>query len=617
MIGGYIGKTLFVDLSRDKIIIEPTNGEFAATYIGGSGYACRLALDHLSSDTAPLDADNVLIFAAGPIVGTAAPKSGRHTVCGRSPLTGLWGESYSGGVFGAKMKFAGFDVIIVKGRAGKPTYISARDGKAELKNARNLMGQDTRTTQELIKEELHDRAASVSCIGKGGENLVKYAAVINDWNRAAGRTGLGAVMGSKNLKAVAVSGEGTVPLAEPQEFVKASANASKFLRECSGAEVWRVGGTACSTTWLAEIGAMPSKYFTGGEFEDAYKVDGVEMRQTILTGTSTCFGCPIRCGRVIRINEGKYAVGTTDGPEYETIAGFGPNLLCTSLEGISYANELCNRYGIDTISCSVTIGLAYYLYEKGVLTKKDTAGLALEWGQIDPAIELVEMIAERRGLGDLLAEGTRETARKFGVEDEAMHVKGLEIPFHDPRAISGTAVSYAVSPRGACHNFSTIYLVEESGQIVPELGIVSTDRMSDDGKAELAFNSENYRAVYNAMLMCVFVSPPVQDIADMLSHCTGLKLAPLDLLKIGERIIMAKRVMNLRLGATVQDDRLPKHAMKPLTEGPTGGNVPDLNRQLKEYYALRGWDPITGHPTEERLRALGIESLSAYLPPKR
>jgi len=617
LIGGYIGKTLLVDLNRDKMIIEPTNEEFARTYIGGSGYACRLALDHLSSHTAPLDTDNLLIFAAGPIVGTAAPKSGRHAVCGRSPLTGLWGESYSGGVFGAKMKFAGFDVIIVKGRAGKPTYISARDGKAELKNARSLMGQDTHTTQELIKEELHDRAASVSCIGKGGESLVKYAAVINDWNRAAGRTGLGAVMGSKNLKAVAVSGEGTVPVAEPQEFVKASANASKFLRECSGAEVWRVGGTACSTTWLAEIGAMPSKYFTGGEFEDAYKIDGVEMRQTILTGTSTCFGCPIRCGRVIRINEGKYAVGTTDGPEYETIAGFGPNLLCTSLEGISFANELCNRYGIDTISCSVTIGLAYHLYEKGVLTKKDTGGLALEWGQIDPAIELVKMIAERRGIGDLLAEGTREMAKKFGVEDEAMHVKGLEIPFHDLRAISGNAVSYAVSPRGACHNFSTIYLVEESGQIVPELGIVSTDRMSDDGKAELAFNSENYRAVYNAMLMCVFVSPPVQDITDMLSHCTGLKLVPQDLLKIGERITMAKRVMNLRLGATVQDDRLPKHAMKPLTEGPTGGNVPDLNRQLKEYYALRGWDPIAGHPTEERLRALGIESLSAYLPPKR
>ena len=415
-----------------------------------------------------------------------------------------------------------------KEEPAKPTYISAKDGKAELKSARNLIGQDTHTTQALIKEELHESewTSSVSCIGKGGENLVKYAAIMNDWNRAAGRTGLGAVMGSKNLKAVAVSGEGKVPVAEPKEFVNASANASKFLKECSGAEVFRVGGTACSTTWLAEIGAMPSKYFTGGEFEDAYKVDGVEMRQTILTGTSTCFGCPIRCGRVITINEGKYALGTTEGPEYETIAGFGSNLLCASLEGISYANELCNRYGIDTISCSVTIGLAYYLYEKGVLTKKDTGGLALEWGQIDPAIELIKMIAERRGLGDLLAEGTRETAKKFGVEDDAMHVKGLEIPFHDPRAISGNAVSYAVSPRGACHNFSTIYLVEESGQIVPELGIVSADRMSDDGKAELAFNSENYRAVYNAMLMCVFVSPPVQDITDMLSHCTGLKLAP-------------------------------------------------------------------------------------------
>ncbi len=613
LIGGYTGKTLLVDLSREKVVIEPTNEEFAATYIGGSGYACRLALDYLTSSTEPLGSENVLIFAAGPLVGTAAPDTGRHVVCARSPLTRLWGESFSGGVFGAKMKFAGFDIIVVKGRAKKPTYVSARDGQAELRDARQMINEDTQSTQALIKEELRDRAASVSCIGKAGENLVKYAAIVNDWNRVAGRTGLGAVMGSKNLKAVAVSGQSKVPVAEPEEFMKASASASKFLRESSGCEAFRDAGTAAAATYFNEIGDLPSKYFTSGGFEEIYKIDGTEMKQTILTGTSACFGCPIRCGRIITINEGNYAVGKTDGPEYETLCGFGSNLMCTSLEGISYANELCNRFGIDTISCSVTIGLAYYLYEKGVLTKRDTGGLALEWGQIDTAIELVRMIAERRGLGDLLAEGTREVAKKFRAEDAAMHVKGLEMPFHDLRGISGLAVSYAVSPRGACHNFSTLYMVE-IGQFVPELGIVSTDRMSNDGKAELAFNSENFRAVYNAVQMCIFANPPVQDITDMLSHCTGLELLPEDLLKIGERITMAKRVMNLRLGATVQDDRLPKHALMPLADGPTGGNVPDLKRQLKEYYALRGWDPVTGHPSQERLRSLGVESLSAYLP---
>ena len=613
LIGGYTGKTLLVDLSRDKTISEPTNEEFAATYIGGSGYACRLALDHLTSTTGPLSPDNLLVFATGPLVGTAAPNMGRHVVCARSPLTRLWGESYSGGLFGAKMKFAGFDVIIVKGRAAKPTYISVKDDKVELRSAGKLLGEDTQSTQTLIKEELHDRTASVSCIGKGGENLVKYAAIMNDWNRAAGRTGLGAVMGSKNLKAIAVSGQGRVTVAESEEFMKASSNAFKFIRESSGTESFRVCGTAAAATYFNEIGDLPSKYFTGGRFEEADKIDGTQMKQTILTGTSACFGCPIRCGRIITINEGKYAVGRTDGPEYETLCGFGSNLMCTSLEGISYANELCNKFGIDTISCSVTIGLAYYLYARGVLTKKDTGGLALDWGEIDPAIELVRMIAERRGLGDLLAEGSREMAKKFGAEDEAMQVKGLEMPFHDIRGVSGLAVSYAVSPRGACHNFSMLYMVE-IGQIAPELGIVSEDRVSNDGKAELAFNSENYRAVYNAMQMCIFASPPAEDIAGMLSHCTGLKLGPQDLLKIGERIIMAKRVMNLRLGATVQDDRLPKHAMRPLAEGPTGGNVPDLNRQLKEYYALRAWDPKTGHPSQERLQALGVESLSAYLP---
>jgi aldehyde:ferredoxin oxidoreductase len=616
LIGGYTGKTLSVDLSRDKIIIEPTNEEYAATYIGGSGYGCRLALDYFKPSTEPLGPENVLIFATGPLVGTAGPNMGRHVVCARSPLTRLWGESYSGGLFGAKMKFAGFDVIIVKGRAAKPTYVSVKDGEAELRKAAQLMGEDTQSTQTLIKEELHDRTASVSCIGKGGENLVKYAAIMNDWNRAAGRTGLGAVMGSKNLKAIAVSGQARVTVAEPDEFMKASGSAFKFIRESSGTESFRVCGTAAAATYFNEIGDLPSKYFTGGRFEEADKIDGTQMKQTILTGTSACFGCPIRCGRVITINEGKYAIGKTDGPEYETLCGFGSNLMCTSLEGISYANELCNKFGIDTISCSVTIGLAYYLYAKGVLTKKDTGGLALDWGEIDPAIELVRMIAERRGLGDLLAEGTRETAKKFGAEEDAMQVKGLEMPFHDIRGVSGLAVSYAVSPRGACHNFSMLYMVE-IGQIVPELGIASEDRVTNNGKAELAFNSENYRAVYNAMQMCIFASPPAEDIAGMLSHCTGLKSTPQDLLKIGERIIMAKRVMNLRLGATVQDDHLPKHAMRPLAEGPTGGNVPDLSRQLKEYYVLRGWDPITGHPSRERLQELGIESLSAYLPPRK
>jgi aldehyde:ferredoxin oxidoreductase len=618
LIGGYTGKTLLVDLTRDKIIIEPTNEEFAATYLGGSGYACRLALDHLASSTEPLSPENVLIFATGPLVGTAAPDSGRHVVCARSPLTRLWGESYSGGVFGAKMKFAGFDVIVVRGRAADPTYISVREGKAELRPAKHLWGEDTTSTQKLIKEELHDRAASISCIGKAGENLVKYAAVMNDWNRAAGRTGMGAVMGSKNLKAVSVSGALKVRTARPEEFMKACGNASVFLRENPGPESFRVAGTAAGATYYNEIGDMPNKYFTGGRFEDSDKIDGVAMKETILTGTTACFGCPIRCGRVITIDKGKYAVGKTDGPEYETLCGFGSNLLCTSMEGISYANELCNRYGIDTISCSVAIGFAYHLYQKGVLSKKDTEGMALEWGDIDPAIELVRMIAERRGLGAVLAEGTREMGKKFHAEDEAMNVKGLEIPFHDPRAISALAVSYAASPRGACHNFSMAYLIDAFGFITPELGIVSTeDRQSNDGKAELAFNSENYRAVYNAMLMCIFATPPVQDITDMLMHCTGLKLASQDLLKIGERIIMAKRIMNLRLGATVQDDRLPKHVLKPLTEGPAAGNVPDLNRQLKEYYALRAWDPITGHPSQERLQALGIGSLSEYLPPRK
>jgi len=608
-----MGRTLIVDLPRNKVSVEPTRLDYATLYLGGSGLACRLLLDMVDSATNPLGPDNPLIFATGPLVGTAAPDCGRYVACARSPLTGIWGEANSGGIFGPKMKFAGFDAIIIRGQAKSPVYLNVADGDAEIKDARYLVGVDAKQAQNLVKKEIGDSGASVACVGRAGENLVKYAAIMNDWNRAAGRTGMGAVMGSKKLKAVAVSGTERVPVANPKRFMDVLKAASTFIRESALTQVFQLAGTTNGADYFNELGAMPSRYFTKGGFEGVYEIDGVAMKDKILTGTTTCFGCPIRCGRVVTIKEGKYSIGEVDGPEYETICGFGPNIGNADLEGISYANNLCNLYGLDTISTSVAIGFAFYLFERGILTAADTGGLNLDWGNIDSAIQLIELIAERRGIGGVLAEGVRALGQKYGVPEYAVHVKGLELPFHDPRGLNGMAIGYAAGSRGACHNSSSVYLVE-AGQIVPELGIMTHDPKTDDGKAELAARSENLRAVYNSMIMCIFANPPVEHVAQLIETATGRAFELEDLMLYGERMVALKRVFNNRMGMTRKDDALPQLLMKPLSEGGAKGNTPDLERQLREYYSFRGWDPETGRPSKAKLNKLGVGELAAYLP---
>jgi len=608
-----MGRTLIVDLSRNKISVEPTKLDYARLYLGGSGLACRILLDMVDSTTNPLGPDNPLVFATGPLVGTAAPDCGRYVACARSPLTGIWGEANSGGIFGPKMKSAGFDALVVLGQAKSPVYVTVADGDAEISDARHLVGVDAKETQSIVKKEIGDSAASVACIGRAGENLVKYAAIMNDWNRAAGRTGMGAVMGSKKLKAIAASGTKRVPVANPKGFMDVVKAASTYIRESALTQAFQLAGSSNGADYFNELGDMPSRYFTSGGFEGVYEIDGLAMKDKILTGTTTCFGCPIRCGRVVTIKEGKYSLGEIDGPEYETICGFGPNIGNTNLEGISYANNLCNLYGLDTISTSVSIGFAFYMFEKGILTTADTGGLALEWGNVDSAIKLVELIAERKGIGDVLAEGVRAVGQRYGVPEYAIHVKGLELPFHDPRGLNGMAIGYAAGTRGACHNSSSVYLVEV-GQIAPEVGIITRDPKTDEGKAELSARSENLRAVYNSMIMCIFANPPVEHIAALIETATGRPFSLGDLMLYGERMIAMKRVFNSRMGMTRKDDTLPQLLMKPLSEGGARGNVPDLERQLREYYSFRGWDSSTGRPTEAKLKQLGVGELAAYLP---
>lgn len=605
---GYMGKILKVNLSASKISEEPLNMSFAKMFLGGSGLACRILYDMIDENTGPLGPDNPLIFMTGPLTGTLAPSCGRYVVCAKSPLTGIWGESNSGGKFGPMLKFSGYDGIVIIGRSEKPVYLSIINGSAELRSAEHLMGKTTFETQEIIAEEVGEKRVGIACIGLAGENLVKYAAIMNDGGRAAGRTGMGAVMGSKNLKAVAVFGSEKVPLVDEEKFREVAKEAHTIVKESFNTQLFRQLGTGGYVDMAQELGDMPNKYFTLGIFEDANKISGSTMTETILVRNSACYGCPIGCGRIVKIEEGKYKLSETDGPEYETLCAFGSLILNDNLEGLAYANYLCNIYGIDTISCGSTIAFTIYLYEQGKITENDTGGIKLKWGDIDTVIQLIEMIAYRKGFGNVLAEGVRKLGKKYGALDYAAEVKGLEIPFHDPRAFFGMAICYATSPRGACHLNGDVYMVD-LGQEVSELGIVSGDRFEEENKVEVAVKSQNWRTVYNSMIMCQFCNLPAEIIAKLLTYSTGQEYTIKDLDLLGERIFNLKRILNNKLGVTRKDDYLPKIVLTPLNEGGTEGRVPNIDKMLRKYYEIRKWDHKTGKPTKEKLKQIGLQNL--------
>jgi len=374
-------------------------------------------------------------------------------------------------------------------------------------------------------------------------------------------------------------------------------------------KVYSQTGTAGYVDFAQVMGALSAKYFSQGVFEGADKISGSTMSETILTGTSTCQGCFIRCGRVVEIREGKYKLAATKGPEYETVAAFGANLLCDDLAGICLANQLCNSLGLDTISSGVSIGFAYHLFEKGVIDPSDTSGLELKWGEIDPAIALVQMIAHRQGIGDVLAEGVRAMGEKFGAAKDAAQINGLEFSFQDPRGFHGMAVCYATSPRGACHQQADMYMVE-IGWGDEQLGIESKDRLEDESKGVTAARLQDYRAVTNSLIICCMAFPTPPLLAQMLTHATGRAWSVKDLLVQGERIMNLKRAFNIKMGFRVSNEKLPSIVTKPLTEGGSLGTVPDLEQQLREYYAYRQWDRKSGKPKKEKLLELELAEVA-------
>jgi len=601
---GYTGKLLVVDLSVKELHDEPLNEKYARQFIGGAGLACRYLYDMVDATTAPLGSGNPLVFMNGLLTGTSAPSTSRWVVTARSPLTGIYGESNCGAFFGAELRFAGYDGLIVKGRSPSPVYLHIADGQAEIRDAAHLGGQDTYSTIIGLKGECAEAPTRVVCIGPAGEQLIPYAAIISEGGHAAGRTGMGALMGSKNLKAVTVHGKGRWPIADAKRFQALARRSTEGLRDAFISQVFRDFGTASWVDSGIAFGSMPNKYYTQGLFPEATVLSGVTMAETILTGGRGCFGCPIRCGRVVHGKEGQYMLPEGEGPEYETIAAWGAMLLIDDLAAVNYLNHLCNAYGLDTISAGVSASFAFYLYALGVISAKDTGGLELHWGNADAAIALLHQMGRRDGFGAIVSEGVRRMGERYGRLDEAAHVKGLEIPMHDPRAFTAMGLVYMTSPRGACHNKGDAYAVE-TGMGNPDLGLIPGDRFSDD-KATSVITSQNWRAFTDSLGLCHFAIMPLQEVLDTMNAATGWHMDVNDVMRMGERIFQLQRVLSCRLGVTVKDDHLPGILMRPLPEGDTEGHVPNTEKMLAEYYALRGWDPVTGKPSRERLMSLDL-----------
>jgi len=611
---GYTGKILRVDLSAGELHDELLNEEYARAFVGGSGLAARIIYDMVNGDTDPLGPDNPLVFMTGPLVGTAMPSAGRCSVCALSPLTRIWGESNTGGFFGPELRFAGYDGIIITGQAEKPVWLSIVGGQAELHDATGpstalkagLWGLDSYATQERVREVLGEPKARVACIGQAGENQVLMAAVMNDHGRAAGRTGMGAVMGSKNLKAIGVRGSAKVPLADPDGFKAVVKEIIANLDEDMQAMSFRLAGTASGVDMLLMYGDMPIRYYQQGEWENASNLSGVLMTDQYLNKGTACYRCPIVCGRETRAPN--YGVEKVDGPEYETLGAFGSLAMVDDLEAVIYAGHLCNVYGLDTISTGCTIALACEMFERGILTTADTGGLEIRYGDVQTTHRLIEMIARREGFGDTLAEGSAVLAERFGVPGLAVTVNRLEVPMHDPRAFAGLAVTYALSPRGACHMEGDMYGVDMGMGPALELGILPGDRFeATEEKGRIAARQQAWRNLYNALTLCQFQNPGVERVLAALNGATGWGLEADDLMTLGKRMVTLKRLLNLCRGVTRANDRLPELLMQPLEGGGTEGTVPALESLLAGAYAEYGWDPETGQPTRETLEELGLD----------
>ena len=626
--GGYKGKILRVCLNDVEFKSEPLPTDWIRDYIGGDGFAARLLYEEVPGRTDPLSPENKLLIATGPITGTLWPMSGRTVFVSKAALTGIWGESHVGGFLGPELKYAGYDMLVVEGIAEKPVYILIEDDDLQIIDASNLWGMTTNDVTAAIKNRHKDPDIQVAAIGPAGENRVRFSAVIIDNARAAGRTGMGAVLGSKNVKAIAIRGHGAVEVYDHEGFTELAKKAHQRVRDNPQAQEMGRWGTWILTAVKQEIGELPTYNHRTGVFSGWEKLAADYIRPRYTISDRACFGCSLGCKKVNYVRDGLFAGTLEEGPEYEGLMAFGSSLGIDDYPTTLKANQVCNRYGMDIISAGATIGFAMEAFENGIIDESDTGGLRLEWGDREMAIRLLEMMGRREGFGDILAEGSAKAAQKIGkgAEKYALHVKGMEISGQDGRTHRSIGLGHATGARGADH-LRSLVVVDQLGyediaaerwgaDKLPEI----VDPYTEKYKATAVFESENSYCIRDTLIVCWYsVSwPPIfwmQDFADMLPLATGVKeFGSVDtLIEIAERQVNLKRLFNAREGISRKDDNLPaRFTDEPMPEGPGKGQVVDLESMLNDYYRLRGWDLETGLPTKETIRRLSLEWTAKY-----
>jgi len=613
---GYWNKILRIDLTTKKITKEEIDNNTCKLFVGGAGIGAEILWKEVSPKVEPFNSDNKLIFSVGPFQGYPVPGSAKFCITSKSPLTNTYADSSAGASWGPLFKKTGYDVLIIQGKSENPVYIYIKDNEIKIRDARDIWGMDSYQSVDKIRKKIRDPRASVVTIGPAAEKLVKIACIVVDKHSFAGRCGLGAVMGSKNLKAIAVKGSKKVPVSNLSLLENYN---HKYLQEIYKASIksgMRTHGTPGGCITYEGFGDMPIKYWTKDIWPEGAKKLGAPNYTKVLSAKPyPCLYCPVGCHRNIEIKEpAKYKLKGV-GPEYETLGMFGTNLLIDDPKAISLANDLCNRLGIDTISAGACVGLAMECYEKGIINRKDTDGIEIRWGDPDILIDLIKQIGNKEGFGSIFSGGALEAAKKIGKNalKLVVHVKGLDIPAHDPRACWGMVPTYATGTRGACHMRGDEEDVEMAGFYIPEIGVTKEKAkfFSLEGKAFLAMKMQDYCSLINSLVLC-FMMPAGGDLSftsilNIFNAITGLDWDVQEAMLSGERIFTLQRLTNLRDGYTKEDDALPPKMYIPAKEGFRTGKIPPVDNLLSEYYELRRWSK-DGEPTKEKLQQLGLEN---------
>lgn len=596
---GYRGTILRVNLKTKTITKEKLDLDLAKKYIGGRGLGTKILMDEIDPKIDALSPENKLIIVAGPLSGTPTPTGGRYMVVTKSPLTGTVASSNSGGYWGAELKHAGYDAIIVEEKSDTPVYINIEDENVEIRDASHLWGKVVSDTTDTLEKECAEKA-KVLTIGPGGENLSKLAAIMNDKDRAAGRSGVGAVMGSKNLKAVTVKGNSKVEVFNPDKLKEVFSNSIKKIRENGvTGEGLPTYGTAVLVNIINESGALPTNNFQESYFDKAEEISGETLAEKYLVKKEACYRCPIACGRYCKVDDIEGG-----GPEYETIWAFGSDCGISDLGAIIKANHWCNEMGIDTISTGSTIAAAMELYQKGYIKDEELDGLSLEFGNSEAIIEWTKRMGRHEGLGAKLAEGSYRLGEMYGYPEVSMTVKKQEMPAYDPRGIQGQGLNYATSNRGGCHVRG--YMISPEILGLPQ----KLDRFELEGKALWAKIFQDLTASIDSLGLCLFTSFALgaEDYAELVNAVCGTEHTAQSILDAGERIWNIEKLFNLESGVAPSEDKLPKRLLEdPIPEGPSKGWVHKLDELLPKYYEERGWD-ANGIPTKERLEKLDVDA---------